>query len=233
MKTVTLSVRQARDLDRRSQDEFGIPPLLLMESAGQILANVVQASLIPPTQMCRVVFLCGTGNNGGDGFVAARHLFQRGVPSEVFLVGEERSLAADAAVNYRIIRQLGLPVAPVADFDAARREWERKPVVLVDAILGTGLKLPLRDPAAAAIRLVNEFRKSHNSTVRVIAVDIPSGLDGDEGPVQPDVVRANTTVTFACYKPGLLKPASHPFVGRLEIGDIGVPEKLLLRTAEG
>lgn len=226
MRPVTLSVRDARDLDRRAQEEFGIPSLLLMESAGQILANAIRTNLIPPTQSCHVAFVCGAGSNGGDAFVAARHLFQKGVRSEVFLAGEAPPAGSDAGVNYRIIQKLGISCEPLAAFDAARAAWDRKPVVLVDAVVGSGFKPPLRSPVLEAVRTINDFKKAHNSTVRVIAVDIPSGLDGDEGPVQPDIVRATLTVTFACYKPGIVKPESHPFVGRLELGDIGIPEKL-------
>ena len=233
MRPVTLSVKDCRELDRRADQEFGIPTLLLMESAGRGLAKTIQAALIPPTQVCQVLFLCGTGNNGGDAFVAARHLLQRGQPSRVFLVGDPASLRAEAAVNYRIITKIGVPTAPFSAFQEMRKEWDRKPVVLVDAILGTGIAFPLRPAALEAIRQLNDFRKNHNSTVRVIAVDIPSGLDGDKGVVQPDTVQANMTVTFACYKPGLLRPESHAYAGRVEVADIGIPEKLMRSVAGG
>lgn len=231
MRAVTLSVKEARELDRRAQEEFGIPSILLMESAGQCLANAIRVNLIPPTQSCQVVFICGTGNNGGDGYVAARHLFQRGLLSRVFVAGDTAALSTDAGVNYRIIQNLGIPCEPLESFASARASWDRKPVVLIDAVVGTGFRPPLRPAVATAIHTINDFRKTHNSTVRIISVDIPSGLDGDEGPVQPDVVRATLTVTFACHKPGLLLPASHPYVGRLELADIGIPEKLMSSVA--
>jgi NAD(P)H-hydrate epimerase len=228
---MTLSVKQARELDRRATADYGIPSLLLMESAGRELAKVVERSLISPIQMCNVAFVCGTGNNGGDGFAAARHLLRRGTASTVFLLGAESSLTPDAAVNFRIIQKLGIPVFPFDEFAKKRREWDRRPVLVVDAILGTGFKPPLRPAILQAIREIEDLKKNHTSSVRVVAVDIPSGLSGDDGPVAETAVPADLTVTFACNKPGLLLPEARPFAGRVEVIDIGIPPELVTKVA--
>ena len=231
MRPTTLSVKQARELDRRATAEYGIPSLILMENASRTLAEIIQRALIPPIQVCRAVFVCGAGNNGGDGFAAARHLLQRGTPSTVFFLGTEANLTPDAAVNFHIIRKLGIPVFPFSQFAEKRREWDRKPVLLIDALLGTGFKPPLKPALLDAIRQIEDLKKNHTSSVRIVAVDIPSGLSGDEGPVAEAAVPADITVTFACNKPGLLVPASRPYAGRVEVIDIGIPPELVAKIA--
>lgn len=232
MRPVTLSVKQTRELDRRATAEYGIPSLLLMEAAGRGLAKIVERSLISPIQMCNVAFVCGAGNNGGDGFAAARHLFQRGTRCSVFFLGTEANLAPDAATNFRIIQKLGIPVFPFTEFAAKRREWDRRPVLLVDAILGTGFRPPLKEPFLQAIRDIEDLKRNHTSSVRIIAVDVPSGMSGDEGPVAETAVPADVTVTFACNKPGLLVSEARSYTGRVEVVDIGIPPELAAKIAE-
>lgn len=227
MKPAILSVEKTRALDARATEEFGIPSLILMENAGRSLADHIRQFMIPPIDKCRVVMVCGTGNNGGDAFVAARHLLQKGIAPHIFLVGETADLKNDAAVNYRIIGKLGIACDSFSLFKNKQKEWNGLPVLIIDALLGTGFKTPLREPATEAIREVNRFKKIHNVVVKVLAVDIPSGLHGDQGWVGPDIVRADMTVTFACLKTGLTSPEARPFVGRVEVVDIGIPNKLL------
>lgn len=224
MKTRTLSVKQARELDKLAESKFGIPSLILMENAGIELAHHIRNFMIPPINQCKVAMLCGTGNNGGDAFVAARHLLQQEIAAKVFLVGEESSLKGDAAVNFRIIKSLGISIETLARFELRKNEWNRLPVLIVDAILGTGFESPLREPALSAVRLINNFKKNHNCSVKVLAVDVPTGLNGDLGVVEKDIVRADMTVSLACLKPGLLTVEAKQFVGRIEVVDIGIPE---------
>jgi hydroxyethylthiazole kinase-like uncharacterized protein yjeF len=231
MRPMTLTVKQTRELDRRAQEDYGIPTLILMENAARTLAEVIQRFLISPIERCRVVIVCGTGNNGGDGLAAARHLLQRGTKSEVFLLGNESHMTEDAAVNFRIIKKLGIPVYPFSEFATRKSAWDRNPVLLIDALLGTGFKTPLRAELAGAIRQITDFKKHHIGTVRILAVDLPSGLNGDEGPNGNEAIPADVTVTLACFKPGLQKPESRPYVGRLECIDIGIPEELVRQVA--
>ncbi len=175
MRIRTLSVNHSRRLDEQAQSEIGLPSLILMENAGIGLAHHIRNGMIPPINICKIVMICGTGSNGGDAFVAARHLFQQSFRSLVFLVGEEGQLKGDAAVNYRIIRNLGISCEPVANFPERQSEWNRTPILIVDALVGTGFKPPLRDPVRAAAREINRFKKNHTTSVKVLAVDIPSG----------------------------------------------------------
>ena len=226
MKTQTLPVNQVRELDKKAELQFGIPSLILMENAGLGLARCIRSFLIPPINQCNVVMVCGTGNNGGDAFVAARHLFRQEIVASVFLVGEESHLKGDAEINFRIIKKLGLSIEPISRFTEKQIQWSRLPVLVVDAILGTGFQSELREPALSAVQTINKFKRGHNCSVKVLSVDIPTGLDGDKGPIGKDVVRADMTVTLACLKPGLLLKESKEFVGRVEVVDIGIPESL-------
>ena len=226
MRIRTLSVEQTRRIDQRAQSEIGIPSIVLMENAGIGLAHHIRNYIIPPINICKVVMICGKGNNAGDAFAAARHLFQQSIRPLVFLVEDEARLEGDAAINYRIIRRLGISCEPLANFSTHQAGWNRVPVLLIDAVLGTGFKMPLREPAISATREINRFKKMHVVSVKVLAVDVPSGLDGDSGAAEADTVRADMTVTFACLKPGLVKPEARPYVGRTEVVDIGIPESL-------
>jgi len=231
MRPTTLSVKQSRELDRRAYSDYGIPTLLLMENAARTLAECIQKAIIQPILRCQIVFICGAGNNGGDGFAAARHLHQQATRFTMFFLGAESNLTADAAVNFRIIKKLGIPIHPFSEFNAMKVAWDRNPVLLIDALLGTGFKMPLRASVTDAIRQINDFKKHHTSTVKVLAVDLPSGLNGDTGPMGRDTVNADYTVTLACNKPGLLKPESRAFAGRVEVIDIGVPAELVQDVA--
>ncbi len=225
-------MERSRRLDERAELEIGIPSLVLMENAGIGLAHFIRNAMIPPINSCKVVMLCGTGKNGGDAFTAARHLFQASIRPMVFLVGDEAKLEGDAAVNYRIIQRLGISCEPFANFTGRQGEWNRMPVLMVDAVMGTGFKPPLRDPIKSVTREINRFRKSHTTTTKVLAVDVPTGLNADTGEVEADTVRADMTVTMACLKPGLAKPESRPYVGRTEVVDIGIPESLYQDNAK-
>jgi NAD(P)H-hydrate epimerase len=226
MRIRTFSVDQARRFDQRAEKEIGLPSLVLMENAGIGLAHHIRNFMIPPINICKVVMICGTGNNGGDAFAAARHLLQQTIRPLVFLAGEEAQLKGDAAVNYRIIKKLGIQCESVAYFPTRQTEWNRLPILVIDALVGTGFKPPLRDPIKGFAREINRFKKNHTVSVKVLSVDVPTGLDADSGVADDDTVRANMTVTFACLKPGLVKPEARQFVGRTEVVDIGIPESL-------
>lgn len=226
MRIRTLSVEKTRELDARAQSETGIPSLLLMENAGIGLAHHIRHYMIPPINLCKVVMVCGGGNNGGDAFAAARHLMQQSIRPMVFLAADEGELHGDAAINYRIIRRIGVPCEPFSNFASRQTEWNRLPILLVDAVLGTGFKPPMRDATREVAREMNRFKKVHTTSVKILAVDIPTGLDGDSGAAENDTVRADMTVALACLKPGLTKPEARQYVGRTEVVDIGIPENL-------
>ena len=215
-----LSRDEARALDRRAMDEWGVPGLVLMENAGRGCAELLVRLGIEG----RVAVCCGKGNNGGDGFVIARHLDNAGFRVAVCLFADPAGLSGDAAVMYRILAHGGPPVTAYPDgaVDEAqlRREFARADWV-VDALFGSGLTGALRAPFDGIVRAINE------SPARVIAVDIPSGLDSDTGLSLGATVRAHHTATIAAPKKGFVRPEARPWLGTVHVIDMGVPRRLL------
>ena len=215
-----LSREEVRALDRRAIEELGVPGVVLMENAGRGAAEVLIALGVPgPVAVC-----CGKGNNGGDGFVIARHLENRGLLVKVLLFARPEELTGDAAINYHIIARSGLPVRICAENtvdelaltqELARSAW------IVDALFGTGLTGAVRPPLDRVIAVINA------SGAQVLAVDIPSGLDCDTGEPLGPTVRADHTVTFAAQKKGFSNPAARQWLGQVHVVDIGAPRVLL------
>ena len=204
------TIAQMREADARAI-EAGVAGIELMENAGAAAARVIEESFSPiPT-----IVLAGPGNNGGDGFVAARHLAEAGWPVEVALLGDPQQLKGDAAIARDRWQGSTRNIEPAV--------LEEKQLV-VDALFGAGLTRPVTGVAAAVLTAVDE------RGIPTVAIDMPSGIDGDTGEVRstsaaPGVaVKANITVTFHRAKPGhyLLPGRSH--VGRLAIEDIGIPD---------
>ena len=211
---------QVRAIDRRAIDEFGVPGAVLMENAGRGAADV----LLSLGARGPVVVCCGKGNNGGDGFVIARHLDNRGVPGRVLLFARPEGLTGDAALNHGILRKSGVPIdvraGPAVDAEALRQELAAAEWV-VDALFGTGLAGAVRPPFDQVIAAINA------SGAKVLAVDIPSGLDCDTGQPLGPTVRAEHTATMAALKKGFADPAAKEWVGEVHVIDIGVPRVLL------
>src|SRR5437016_3842346 len=169
-----LSRDEARALDRRVIEEIGIPGIVLMENAGRGIAELLRSLGIAG----RVAICCGPGNNGGDGFVIARHLDNAGVAVRVLLFARPESLTGDAALNYRILLNGGIPVEVIdlAALDGAKLRTELAQADwVVDALFGSGQRGPVRPPFDRVVTAIND------SGVRVFAVDIPTGLDADTG----------------------------------------------------
>src|SRR5438093_7014255 len=215
-----LSRQEVREFDRRAIEELGVPGVVLMENAGRGAAEVL-VSL-----GCRgpVVICCGKGNNGGDGFIIARHLDNRNIPVRVLLFARPEDLTGDAAVNYQIIARSGLPIEIYAgeswdektlQAELAKAEW------IVDALFGTGLTGPVKKPLDRVIAAINA------SQTHVLAVDIPSGLDCDTGQPLDPTVRAEHTVTFVAEKKGFAQSSAKEWIGQVHVVDIGAPRRLL------
>ena len=211
-----LTREQVRALDRRAIDEFGVPGIVLMENAGRGAAEVLTRLGIHG----RVVICCGKGNNGGDGFVIARHLAIHEVAVRILLFCAPEELSGDAAINQRIAAKLKLPLevyaGPSPDLKAVERELAAAEWV-VDARFGTGLSGAVRPPLDRVIEAINA------RAARVLAVDIPSGLDCDTGRPLGATVRAEHTVTFAAQKVGFANPEARAWLGQVHLVDIGVP----------
>lgn len=214
----TVTVAQMRWLDRRAQRGFGIPALILMEHAGLAVAREARRRL----RRGPVVVLCSRGNNGGDGFVAARWLDNWGVAVHVVVVGGAPDPEGPAGINWQIVRRLKISVTRCGSARAVRRLSPRlrRAGVIVDALLGTGLRGPAYEPVASAIRAINDSRRP------VVAVDVPSGLDADSGQTHGEVaVRATVTVTCGMVTRGLITRHGRTYAGRIVVADISLPRQ--------
>jgi NAD(P)H-hydrate epimerase len=231
-----LSRKQVREVDRRAIAEYGMSGLVLMENAGRGATDVLCSQWVgsPGTSAgasAWVVLVCGKGNNGGDGFVMARHLDLRGVAVRVLLLADPKELTGDAAVNYSIIEKAGLAIeffvnVPGSGLDAGRfSEALKGAIFLVDAILGTGAVGEPKSPYAEAIDLMNA------SGISIVAVDLPSGLDCDTGVATLHTIRAVETTTFVAAKPGFFVEGAEQYVGFIRVCDIGVPRRLVEEIA--
>ena len=207
-----------RAIDAAAIDMLGIPRLLLMEHAGVAVARAARELRPPPAV---VVACCGAGFNGGDGLAAARHLTSWGYRVSVILTGAMDSLAGEPAVFARILARQRVPF-----IDAARQPGEASTqvaaaVMLLDALVGVGLRGPIREPALTLIQHMNA------AAVPIIAADVPSGLDGDDGSVHGLAVRATVTVSFGMAKQGCARGQGPAHAGRLLVDDISLPPELL------
>jgi hydroxyethylthiazole kinase-like uncharacterized protein yjeF len=217
-----LTSAQMKAVDRRTIEEIGIPGPVLMENAGlQIFQALLE--VFPDPALEKVVVVAGKGNNGGDGFVVARHLFNHGARPTVLLLSRLEDLAGDALLNARIGRKIGLEIkeAPTAEDWKAQRGVLRSATVVVDAVFGTGLTKPAEGLFALAIEDINKspgFR---------LAVDIPSGLSSDSFEVIGPAVKADLTVTLAAPKVAHVFSPSENFVGALLVVDISIPPALI------
>ncbi len=215
-----LTAEEMRRADRRTIDEVGLPGPVLMENAGAAVARLVEERF-PRSR--RVVVLCGRGNNGGDGFVVARRL---GARAEAVLLAREDDVQGDARIHLLACRRSGGRVVEAPDeraFEAALARLEEADL-LVDAVLGTGLR---SEPALLAAAAVRALRRRFEAGVPVVAVDLPSGLPSDGGALAWPAAFATLTVTFAAPKRGhVLPPACH-HVGELVVADIGIPAESL------
>ena len=213
---------QIKEIDRRCVEEFRIPELVLMEHAGEGAARV--AMDMNPARR-QVVVICGTGNNGGDGFVVARWLKLWNVPVKVWITGKTTGMREGSAawVNLQIIKRLGIPIEHFMDPSQTKdlKKDFRGAGLVVDSMLGIGLRGEVREPYATIISEIN------SAGSRVLAVDVPSGLNCDTGEPGGIAVKAAKTVTFIATKPGFDTEQGRKYCGEVIVVDIGVPRELL------
>jgi hydroxyethylthiazole kinase-like uncharacterized protein yjeF len=216
-----LNAAQMREADRRTIDEIGIPSLVLMENAGRQAVAAMEAMFSDLLER-QIAVLCGRGNNGGDGFVIARTLVQRGADVSVFLLGRVADVRGDARTNLEILGRLGLTVVEVADSQA----WELHFTevsdcsLIVDAIFGTGLNAPVAGLIESVIADVNA------SGIPVVAIDLPSGLSADTPDSVGPSIDACLTVTLGAPKLPLVLPPGETHAGDIVIADIGIPNEI-------
>ena len=217
-----LNSAQMREADRRTVADIGIPALVLMENAGRQAVAAMEAMYSDLSDR-QVAILCGRGNNGGDGFVIARTLVQRGIDVSVFLLGRVADVRGDARTNLEILGRLGITVVEVADSQAWELHFSELSdcTLIVDAIFGTGLNAPISGLIESVIADVNA------SGIPVVAIDLPSGLSADSPePIGP-AVDAVLTVTLAAPKISLVLPPGETLAGDIVIADIGIPGDVL------
>lgn len=219
-----LNSTQMRSADRRTIEDVGIASLVLMENAGRQVVAAMEAMYSDLSER-QVGVLCGRGSNGGDGFVVARTLAQRGVSVSVFLVGRVADVRGDARTNLDILGRLGISVAEIADSQA----WElhfaefSDCTLVVDAMFGTGLNAPVSGLVESVIADVN------SSGIPIVAVDLPSGLSADSHePIGPSI-EAGLTVTLGAPKLPLVLPPAEARAGDVVIADIGIPSEVIDR----
>jgi NAD(P)H-hydrate epimerase len=205
-------------------EQFGIPSLLLMENAGRGVADIVskESARFNP-EAVSVLVCCGKGNNGGDGLVAARHLKNRGFKVQVLLFANPASLKEDPALNFNIVTQMKIPgqvILQTSELNILRQHLEGADYV-IDALFGVGLNSDLKEPYASAVEVINEAGK------KVIAVDIPSGLDADTGQARGNTVSAAITATLGIAKKGLYEREGPLCAGQIYVVDIGLPKEIL------
>jgi NAD(P)H-hydrate epimerase len=224
MPPIVLSRDSVRSLDQLAIDDYGIPGPVLMENAGRGAAELLRSLGIAG----KVCICCGKGNNGGDGLVVARHLDNAEIPVQIILFDRAEEFSGDAALNYRIVSKSKLPISHCTERPIEQDYMEKQfqsADWIVDALFGTGLTGPVRPPFDQVIAAMN------SSPARVLAIDIPSGLDCDTGRPLGAVVRAHHTATFAAMKKGFVNPEAGQWLGTIHVIGIGIPRALLQSVA--
>ena len=212
---------EMQKIDRFTIESFGIPGRILMENAGQGATQILFEKF-GGLKNKKVGIVAGRGNNGGDGFVIARYLAQKGIKATVYLLSKRAMIKGDAAANLKLLDPLSIPVIEIPDkkaFSTHRTSMVHQEI-WVDAILGTGLKSEVKGYFKGIIEFINSLNKP------VFAVDIPSGLDSDTGQPCGACIRAQATATFAFAKTGLILFPGASYTGSLEIVDIGIPHHI-------
>ena len=225
-----LTAAEMREVDRLTTERYGIPILQLMEKAGTQFFDFLRAHY-DDIGVSRAAILCGKGNNGGDGFVIARHLQNADLAPAVYLFATRSTIRGDAAENFQRLQQSGARIEEItspAQWAAARADVAKSRVI-VDALLGTGLKGTVEGLLASVIEDVNKISRDATSLhpEGVAAVDTPSGLPSDGEPAEGPVIRAHATVTFTAPKIGQLISRDAACCGRLHVRGIGSPRELI------
>lgn len=222
-----MSRAEVRKFDSWAINSLGIPGSVLMENAGRSCAEFIVGRLSGKDNPGVCIF-CGTGNNGGDGYVIARHLFNAGVRVQVVICGEMAKIKGDAKINLEIIDGMGLSIEQMAmAFDKLEgqvRGFCEGCDILVDGLFGTGLE---GEPYAEYVKLIECINETGQE---VIAIDIPSGLDCDRGVPLGTAIKASATVTFAAVKKGFEACAeASKYTGQVYVASIGVEPSIKRR----
>jgi NAD(P)H-hydrate epimerase len=213
MKIASSSI--TREIDKFCIEVLKIPGIVLMENAAlKIIKN------IDFNNFKSFLVLCGTGNNGGDGFAVARHLFSINKNVEIFFIGSQDKMTSDCRTNYNILKNMDLKINKVNNLEDANelKEAAARCDMCIDALFGTGITRNIEGIYDLAITIINENSKF------TLSIDIPSGLNGDTGEVMGNCIKSNKTVTFQYYKRGFLNYGNDKYTGEIIVEDIGIPK---------
>lgn len=211
-----------RSIDEAATVQYNIPGIILMENAALSVVEVI-VDKVKALKQPKVIVIAGKGNNGGDGFCIARHLYQKNIDVVILFVGDTQNITGDALINYKIVCSIGIPIHIVNSNDALSKAQMllSQSDITVDALIGTGLHAGTYGLVKDTIDRVNTYSQY------ILAVDIPSGVNSETGQVETSAVKANMTVTFALIKQGLLLYPGCEYVGELVCKDIGIPARLI------
>ena len=207
-----LTAQSAKLIDLKAREKFGISTLTLMENAGRAVALEAFKS----GKFKKIAIFCGKGNNGGDGFVAARHLLACGIKPDIFLVGKSAQVENEAKTNLTILLKLKTKITEVSENNFSRIDLAQYGLI-IDALLGVGLSGAVRGTYKDLISLINSSR------VYILSVDIPSGLDATTGKILGACVKADKTVTFVAKKRGMVVGKGPKYCGKIAVADLGLP----------
>lgn len=211
-----VTVEQIQKMDDIAINEYGVPSIALMENAGRTMSNEVRR-MLKDRKTKNAIVVCGVGNNAGDGFVMARHLANANFGVHIFQVGKSADLKKDAAINYKIIKNMGIEVKEIESFNEEDATHLGQCDVVVDAIFGVGLSRTIEEPYKSIIETMN------NHSSRIVSVDIPSGLNGTTGEIYGTCIKANRTITFSFAKEGFYVNEGPNHVGKVVVREIGIP----------
>lgn len=217
-KEQPITAEQMYRIEDNGYSIFGMKKLLMMENAGHGLADFIVSEKGPKFAGKKIISFCGIGNNGGDAMVASRHLSsQNGLQVTIVLLGDEKNMKTEETmVNWSIIQKMNsIKIITGPNVVELAKNKISESDIIIDGIFGTGVKGEIREPFSSAIELIN------NSNTYVVSVDIPSGLDPNNGSVHEKCVRASATVTFHRVKKGLTM--NKEYVGKLHLEKIGIP----------
>ena len=213
-----VSSEEMQAIDKQAIFDFGIPSIVLMENAGFVIYIEAKKMLEGVSNReKKVLILCGKGNNGGDGMVAARHLVNEGVSVSVYMLCEEKRLKKDPLINFNIIRKMGLSISCIKGEIQNLNRYN----LIIDGIFGTGFTGNPDKLTGTLIKGIN------NSNIPVLSIDVPSGLDATTGECQEACINATKTITFGLAKCGFYSTNGQKFTGEIVIKNIGFPKSLL------
>lgn len=214
-----ISSNQMYEIENIGHTKFGMKKVLMMENAGFGVADfIIKRFKNKQDSKLKILAICGSGNNGGDAMVAARHLTCSGINLKIIFLGETSSIKTEEALtNFQIINKMNKTIELIINskVDTKIKKQVLNADIIIDGIFGTGIKGDIQDPHLSVIKLINKS-KSY-----IVAVDIPSGLNPNNGEITGDCVRANTTITFHRIKIGLLN--NRKYTGNLILKKIGIP----------